>query len=219
MRIIKTLITLAGLGLIAVAGVIWSGAYNIAADDPHWAVTHRVLEYARERSVESRSAAIAVPDLSDPELVRSGAGNYSAMCVSCHLSPGAADTELSLGLYPRPPKWDALGLVDPRESFWIIKHGIKASGMPAWGLSMEDRYVWGMVAFMQQFSSLTEADYRAQVAASGGHSHGGGETDVGDQQGGDDHHSQASERSSFEPPDDPMAEPVDDGHEDHAHEH
>ena len=141
------------------------------------------------------------------------------MCVTCHLSPDAAETELSVGLYPRPPRWDALGKVDPREAFWMLKHGIKASGMPAWGKSMDDKYLWGMVAFMQQFEGMTAAQYSAQVAASDGHSHGGGETDVG---GGDPHagHDEASsERSSFEPVNDPMAAPAGDDHDDKEHHH
>jgi hypothetical protein len=106
----------------------------------------------------------------------------------------------------------------------VLKHGIKASGMPAWGMSMEDRYLWGMVAFMQQFPSMTAAQYSAQVAASSGHSHGGGETNVG----GGDPHSQhdamgaAANRSSFEPAEDPMA-PTDgdqhDQHDDDQHDH
>ena len=156
---------------------------------------------------------------SDAELIRSGAGNYSAMCVTCHLSPDAAETELSIGLYPRPPRWDALGQTDAREAFWVLKHGIKASGMPAWGKSMDDRYLWGMVAFMQQFPSMTAAQYSAQVAASDGHSHGGGETDVG---GGDPHagHDVSNaERSSFEPVDDPMATPSGEEHSDDGHDH
>ena len=218
MKLIKTLLVLALLAVVGAAAVLWLGLYNVAADDPHWNATYRLLEVARDRSIAARASTIEVPDLSDPELIRGGAGNYSAMCVTCHLSPDAQETELSVGLYPRPPRWDELGEVDPRRAFWVLKHGIKASGMPAWGKSMDDRYLWGMVAFTQQFKTMTAAQYSAQVAASPGHSHGGGETDVG---GGDPHagHAEPSaERSSFEPVDDPMAAPTDDEHDD-GHQH
>lgn len=216
----KTLRFLLGLALVAVVlavAVLWLGVYNVAADDPHWSATYRLLEVARERSIASRVSDIDVPDLSDPELVRSGAGNYSAMCVTCHLSPDAQETELSIGLYPRPPRWNALGDVDPRRAFWVIKHGIKASGMPAWGKSMDDRYLWGMVAFTQQFKTMTAAQYTAQVTASPGHSHGGGETDVGT---GDPHADHAdTPRSSFEPVEDPMATPSETDHDAEPHQH
>jgi len=66
---------------------------------------------------------------------------------------------------------------------------------------------------------MTAAQYSAQVAASDGHSHGGGETDVG---GGDPHagHDVSNaERSSFEPVDDPMATPSGEEHSDDGHDH
>lgn len=217
MKLIKTLLTLGLLAALAAIAVLWLGLYNVAADAPHWKATYRVLEVARERSIARRIAGIEVPDLTDPELIRSGAGNYSAMCVTCHLSPDAQETELSIGLYPRPPRWDELGDVDPRTAFWVIKHGIKASGMPAWGKSMEDRYLWGMVAFLQRFKTMTAAQYTAEVRASPGHSHGGGETDLGS---GDPEPSHAdAPRSSFEPVDDPMAPPVESDHEKESHHH
>ena len=66
---------------------------------------------------------------------------------------------------------------NPAHHFWVIKHGIKASGMPAWGKSMNDEYIWNMVAFLQGLPKLNAEQYRAMVASSGGHSHGGGETE------------------------------------------
>jgi mono/diheme cytochrome c family protein len=179
MRLLTSLAILLVVAALAGAAAVWLGVYNVAADDPHWRATYRLLELARERSVAARAAGIEVPPLDDAALIRSGAGNYAAMCVTCHLSPDAQETELSVGLSPRPPRWDALGQVDPREAFWVLKHGIKGSGMPAWGKSMEDRYLWGMVAFLRQFPTMTAAQYGAQVGASPGHSHGGGETDLG----------------------------------------
>jgi mono/diheme cytochrome c family protein len=209
MRIVKGLLLLAAFGVIVAFGAaifIGLGVYNVAADDPHWSMTYRILDTARTRSIATRAARIEVPPLDDPELIKSGAGNYAAMCVTCHLAPGASDTELSLGLYPTPPTWSELGQVDPREAFWVIKHGIKMSGMPAWGKSMDDQYLWGMVALLQQFPRMTAADYEALVTASPGHSHGGGETDVDgtDVGGEDEHHEPDAPRSSFEPIDDPL---------------
>jgi mono/diheme cytochrome c family protein len=221
MNLIRTLLLLLVAALLGAGAFIWFGVYNVAADDPHWSITYRAMETLRQRSIGTRSAAIQVPPLDDPALIRSGAGNYNSMCVGCHLRPDAADTELSLGLYPQPPAWSALGTVEPREAFWVIKHGIKMSGMPAWGRSMDDRYIWGMVAFMRQFPGMTAAQYQAHVAASPGHSHGGGETEVHGPGHADEPAAEALPRSSFEPIDDPMA-PDPDSHahgaeDDHAH--
>jgi mono/diheme cytochrome c family protein len=170
-----TLSILSGVAVVAVAGFVWSGVYNIGADDQHTRPVYALMEAMRERSIETRASKLAVPDLKDPARIAQGAGNYDAMCTGCHLAPGAAETELSKGLYPAPPDLTK-NAVDAAEAFWVIKHGIKASGMPAWGKSMEDSYIWNMVAFLQQLPTLDAAQYRALVARSGGHSHGGGET-------------------------------------------
>lgn len=212
MKLIKTLVLLLILAVIGAVTFIGLGMYNVAADDPHWSITYRVMEVLRKRSISTRADDIQVPALDDETLIRSGAGNFNAMCVTCHLSPGASDTELSLGLYPVPPTWSELGTTDPREAFWVVKHGVKMSGMPAWGKSMDDKYIWGMVALMQQFPKMTAARYEELVASSGGHEHGGGEsmphTDSPmpgmEGMGGADHHAGDTPRSSFEPVDDPM---------------
>jgi len=227
MKSIKTLVVLLVLAGIGAGAFIGLGIYNVAADDPHWPITYRVMETLRSRSISSRADDIQVPALDDEALVRSGAGNFDSMCVGCHLSPGASDTELSLGLYPTPPTWSELGLVDPREAFWVVKHGVKMSGMPAWGKSMDDKYIWGMVALMQQFPKMTAERYQELVAGSGGHQHGGGESmphndstvpEMEDMEG-TDHHAADIPRSSFEPVDDPMADtPREDAHHDgHTH--
>jgi len=175
----RTLLTIAlttlVLGLLT-AGFIWSGTYNIGADDPHTRPVHALLETMRDRSIETRSADISTPDLTSAELIRSGAGNYDAMCTGCHLAPGMNESEMSKGLYPAPPNLTEAPIDNPAGAFWAIKHGIKASGMPAWGKSMEDEIIWGMVAFLRQLPNLDPEEYQAAVAASEGHSHGGGES-------------------------------------------
>lgn len=201
---LKTLTTLllAALALIlAATAVVYFGVVNVAADVPHSGPIRALLETARQRSVAVRAEAIEVPELSDAELIRSGAGNYEAMCVACHLAPGSGPTELSENLNPAPPNLaDANRKRDPAEDFWTIKHGIKATGMPAWGQSMDDRYIWELVALLEQLPALTAMEYKTLVATSNGHHHGGGETHMpsgapgatadhhGDMRSAEDHH-------------------------------
>lgn len=176
-------ILLGALGALVVVALgtgvfVRFGGLNFAADAPHSEIVSNLIAWAREQSIARAAAGIALPaDLSDPERRRRGAGNYAAMCVECHLAPGIENTELRRGLYPVPPS-----LVEPaRETrlvsgdarrFWLIKHGIKASGMPAWSKGgMEDQAIWDLVAFLQELPSLTPASYRARVATSDGHHH------------------------------------------------
>lgn len=208
---IKTL-TLASLAAAAIgAGVIYSGLINVGADDPHLDAVHALLSTARERSIAVRARDIPVPDLNDAELIRTGAGNYHSMCIGCHLAPGMAQTELSQNLYPAPPDLTRSATqLDPAVAFWIVKHGIKASGMPAWGKSMADEYIWGMVAFLRQLPGLDAAQYSALVASSDGHAHDGGETQM------HDHSRQHGHPGAAQNPQPPAAAHHDEGH---AHGH
>jgi mono/diheme cytochrome c family protein len=73
------------------------------------------------------------------------------------------DSEIRAGLYPQPPNLSQQP-VDPREAFWVIKHGIKMSGMPAWGATHDDPTIWSMVAFLQKLPGMTPAQYKDMVA-------------------------------------------------------
>jgi mono/diheme cytochrome c family protein len=177
----KSIYWLGGLMALTLAigiSFISVGGYDIAADVPHWPLTHSVMETVRTRSIARRSAGIQVPALDDAALITSGAGNYDTMCVGCHLKPGVESTEMSRGLYPPPPSLLERPLENPAAAFWVIKHGIKMSGMPAWGKSMEDKYVWGLVAFLNQLPDMPADRYRELVDASGGHQHGGSKNDM-----------------------------------------
>ena len=151
------------LAAIAIAAFVYSGAYDIGADAPHARLTLLLIDTTRDRAIRARSASLVVPNLDDPARILEGAGHYAAMCTGCHLAPGMPESELRAGLYPRPPEL-AKARLDPREAFWTIKHGVKMSGMPAWGATHDDDTVWDMVAFVQRLPQLSPADYEALVA-------------------------------------------------------
>lgn len=165
-----------GLALTVHAGLIHAGA-----DQPHPPVVSNLLEWARERSISRGSSEISPPaNLDDPERRRRGAGNYAAMCADCHLATGQKSSELRDGLYPQPPNLTQANngetMADRSRTaarwFWIIKHGIAASGMPAWSKTgMEDEAIWDLVAFLNLLPTLNAEQYRKIVAASDGHSH------------------------------------------------
>lgn len=158
--IVGALVAAIGAGALA----IYSGVYNVAADTPHSEPVYWLLETARERSVAVRAADIAVPrDLADPKRVNSGAAQYVEMCASCHLAPGMKRTEISRGLYPRAPELRRGSDLTPAEEFWVVKHGIKATGMPAWGVTHSDELLWDVVAFLRKLPDLSPEQYRALV--------------------------------------------------------
>jgi mono/diheme cytochrome c family protein len=170
-------ITLVVLLVVATA-VVYSGSLNIAADDPHWRTTSRLIETLRDRSISRQAKDVAVPaSLDDAKSIASGAGEYAEMCTGCHLAPGMKDTEMRQGLYPKPPE---LAKHDVRrtsaEQFWIIKHGLKMTGMPAWGPTHKDDRIWSMVAFLRKLPGMTPAQYQTLLdSGEGGHHHDEGE--------------------------------------------
>jgi mono/diheme cytochrome c family protein len=148
------------VAFVVVAVAIGSGAYDFAADVPHTGVVTKLIAFARERSVEVRAAGVKVPPLNDPEMIREGAEHYSEMCVSCHLAPGLPDNEMRPGMNPKPPALASKPPEEPAEQFWIIKHGLKMTAMPAWGTTHSDEEIWNIVAFLQKLPSMSAQQYR-----------------------------------------------------------
>ncbi len=175
MKTARIVLLILAVFAVVVAVAVYSGTYNIAADEPHWGMTENIIETMRDRSIRRQAKDIpAPPALEDPKLIASGAGEYAEMCTACHLAPGMKDTEMRKGLYPQPPnliEHDAHR--SPAEQFWIIKHGLKMTGMPAWGLTHDNERIWSMVAFLRKLPGMTPAQYRELVSSGeGGHHHG-----------------------------------------------
>ena len=162
--LIALLLLGAAIGVIA-AVFVYAGAFEVAADVPHSAIVWRLMEITRDRSIAVRAKDIQVPPLDNPVLVAKGARDYSEMCTRCHLAPGEKESELRQGLYPQPPNLTLRGDVSASEMFWVIKHGIKMSAMPAWGATHDDQRIWNMVAFLRKLPDLTTAQYQTLVGA------------------------------------------------------
>lgn len=176
--ILITLLVLAVLGL----GIVYSGVIGVAADEPHAGFTEWLLSTVRERAIHSRTDDIVVPDLDDPALIAAGASHYDAMCAGCHLAPGMDNTELRRGLNPRPPNLAEHGIHDPAETFWVVKHGIRMTGMPAWGVTHDDESLWGIVAFAKRLPEMMPEEYAA-LTANAGQAHDAGGHEHGDDRG------------------------------------
>jgi len=152
--------TLAGLGLLA-AAVGSSGLYNVAASTGHWRIVDVILRFSMERSVKARAPAAAPIRLDDEAMVRLGASHFELGCAQCHGSPARPVSPVSLGMLPPPPDLaERVGAWSDGELFWIVRHGIKYAGMPAWPAQRRDDEVWTMVAFLRRLPSLDAATYR-----------------------------------------------------------
>lgn len=167
--------------------VVLTGAYNVAATDRHETVVAWALDTTMENSVQSRAENLDEAVSFTPAMIAAGAGEYKAMCEHCHGGVGVQAAEWSMGMVPNPP---ALARVadqwEPGEVFWIVRHGIKMTGMPAFGDTHGAETIRNIAAFVKALPQMSAEQYAAFEAA-GGH-HGGG----GGAQGGGGGHSHAA---------------------------
>jgi mono/diheme cytochrome c family protein len=162
--LIAALAAFAVLAAIIAASLVYMGSFDVAADKPHSQPAFWLMNTVRERSVAVRAAGIEVPsDLADAKRVASGAAQYDEMCSVCHLAPGMKRTEISRGLYPRAPELRRKSELTAAEQFWVVKHGLKMTGMPAWGVTHDDELLWDVVAFLQKLPELTPDQYQTLV--------------------------------------------------------
>lgn len=139
----------------------WSGLYSVAASRGHWPGFNLVLEFGMRSSVRTHALGIEIPKLDDPALIERGAGHFQGGCAPCHGAPGRPASPIVRAMLPEPPD---LGATVPtwkaNELFWIVKHGLKYTGMPAWAAQARDDEVWAVVAFLQRLPQINPAQYQ-----------------------------------------------------------
>lgn len=167
------------LGVLAVGGFLGaaSGIIPIKASAGHWPITEWFLKFSMHRSISTHTLGKKVPRLDDPALVLRGAGAYETSCRPCHGDPGLPQPRVARNLLPPPPYLPPkISEWDPEELFYITKHGVKFTGMPAWPAQKRDDEVWALVAFLLAFPELDEHKYRQLV--SGGLPQPGGDAAI-----------------------------------------
>ncbi|WP_425072206.1 c-type cytochrome [Sagittula sp. S175] len=135
--------------------------YNIAASVPHLPGVGEALHQYLKNAVRARSAALEVPehvDLSDPGLVRLGAGHYATGCQTCHGAPGIARSPVVEGMQPAPPELTSEAW-SGKDFYWIARHGFKYTGMPAWPGEGRDDEPWALAAFLTQYDGFDAESY------------------------------------------------------------
>lgn len=160
---------LIGLAVLALAGLLvsFSGLISIAASSGHLPPVAWFLHWTMQNAVRTQSLGIAPPaglDLKDPALVLRAAGHFDTGCAPCHGSPNEEQNPVVLEMTPAPPPLaEKVPEWQPRELFWIVKHGVKYSGMPAWPAPSRDDEIWAMVAFLRALPTMDTGTYQSLV--------------------------------------------------------
>lgn len=169
------MLALLGIGALL---VVVTGAYDVAADDPHETPVAWALTTTMRNSVQNRASEIDAPAFT-ADMIAAGGKKYKAMCEHCHGGVGATRADWAHGMRPKPPalatvadRWKA------REVFWIARHGIRMTGMPSFGGSHDERTLWSIAAFVRALPTMSGQDYatltaerRGTPGESDGHGH------------------------------------------------
>lgn len=157
--VLLTLAAVAALGAAAGGSVIAFGLYNVSAKAGHWPITAWVLHTTYRNAVELRAPAEdAVPELTEA-MMSLGIRHFDAACRECHAAPGEERVATMRAMLPEPPHiTEAVEGWEPRHLGWIVREGVKMSGMPAWPASREDE-MWSVVAFLARVRGMDEATY------------------------------------------------------------
>ena len=149
------------VGVLVVAAlasilVLASGSVSVGDDVKPGLIERTLAPWGRDRSVERHAPKLKNPYAGDPNAIAAGMEHYRENCMVCHGAPGVPLSEVSRGLNPPAP---ALGRaesdVPDGELFWVTKHGIRFTAMPAFGYTHTDQELWEIVAFVRHLPELT----------------------------------------------------------------
>jgi len=163
-RIVWWLAALAAMGAAA-AAFVQGGYYNVAATVSHTQPVYWLLEYAMQQSVRRRARHIDTPPLDRPAMQARGAACYREHCITCHGAPGVPPSPLGLSMQPLPGSLVAAAAHwRPHEIYWITRHGLKLTGMPAWQHRMADDDLWAVAAFVSDLPRQTPQQAKQRLS-------------------------------------------------------
>jgi mono/diheme cytochrome c family protein len=147
------------------AAFVYSGVYDVSAIDQHTKPVYWLIEFTMRRAIAVRAKESDTPDLTRPDKIERGLALYHENCEQCHGAPGVSPQRAALGMMPVPAylvrtarEWT------PARIHWIVKNGMKMTGMPAWQYRMDDEALWSVVAFVtQRLPHLTARQYADAV--------------------------------------------------------
>lgn len=147
---------------------VYTGAYNVAATDSHADVVRWTFDTTMKRSVSDRAANLTPHEQTSEPMLREGARIYAESCAHCHGAPGEEHEPWAGNMRPEPPELtDAAVKWKTREVFWIVKNGIKMSGMPAFSPEHDDETLWAIAAFVKDLPGMTSGAYEAATRRAG----------------------------------------------------
>ena len=158
--ILKALLVLVGIGVVfAVVTFIWIGSRGISARAEPGRLETVLARTMRRLAIPRGDRNRANPVTLSKEVLAAGMAHWADHCAACHANDGSGQTEIGLGLYPKPPdmRLPATQKLTDGELFYIIENGVRLTGMPAWGTGTPEgaEGSWHLVHFIRKLPTLT----------------------------------------------------------------
>jgi mono/diheme cytochrome c family protein len=145
--------------LLIPALIFGTGMFNIAATQEPGYLETFASQWALMASVSQRAPETENPYTGDRSALDEGLEHYRQMCLQCHGAPGLEKFDFAKGLNPPAPAMEEiLDDFTDGEMFWVTKHGIRLSGMPAFGFTHNEEQIWKIVAFARHLPNMTEEE-------------------------------------------------------------
>ena len=159
---------LVGLLLVPVVAVVYvrSGSFPVATAAQAFPFEKTAAHIALAARI-SREAPTTAAVPATPDNMAEGARLYREQCAVCHGLRGGIPTAIARGMYPPPPElFKGKGVSDdpPGETYWKIANGIRLTGMPGFGKSLNENQMWQISQLLANSQQLTPA-VNAQVMA------------------------------------------------------
>lgn len=110
-------------------------------------------------SIARESAGLKSPIPPTEANLLAGAKEYEEECLGCHGAADGKPSAVASGLYIPAPQLARHGVEDDEvgETYWKVRHGIRFTGMPAFGHAMSDTEMWQVSLFLKQMDKLPPA--------------------------------------------------------------
>jgi mono/diheme cytochrome c family protein len=162
MKIIGVIVAVLVAQAILLVIFVYAGIYNVSTLSPDPAIIKWIFSTTSDNSAKHYSKGIVVPSLTGPSIIDKGFRDYHEICTMCHGAPGVEKSDIGKGLYPKPPNLtDSAKMLEANRLFWVIRNGIKSTGMPGFGKTKSDREIWNIVGFIEKMKNMTPQEYEA----------------------------------------------------------
>src|ERR1700733_2253522 len=150
--------------IVLVAGGWWcvkQGYIDFAADQKPSIVEDKVAMAAVDASTDRRAGDAKNPLEATEANITAGAQLYLDHCAGCHGLPSNPDSPFARSFNPPVPEFfkDAPDMSDG-QNFYIIRHGVRWTGMPAWSNTLSDTQIWELATFLANVDKLPPAAQR-----------------------------------------------------------